>query len=213
MSENEASLVEEGAGRVDAAGETPIPTGTLSIQPADDTPDPTQNEISRQLQQAIGEFGRLPTNVKFLLPFILVLVVKFLVDHLFAGILLLLLIAALDYNKQKIKMQLALKTHLNKMALWALLLFVSASISLCYLIYPYMGYTENIIQRLLIIYAVNSSETQSIWAVLWNCCLTDIVAQMLVVLCKTLICLVTAHNNMAALRTLGSSIRSKSHLS
>eukprot|EP01031_Cornospumella_fuschlensis_P033827 gene33827-40928_t len=193
---------EEGAGdvRVDLA--TPASSSTNRSPSVSTAPTPNatvepsgDGEISWETQRMLEALDRLPMSVKCTLPFIVILFLKFLADNLFVGSMLVIFIVILDLHKKKIKMQLDLKTHLSKSALWSLLASLLATLSLCYIVYPYMGYTENITQRLLIVYDPNIITTQSIWAVLWICCLTDIAAQTVAVLCKTLICLVAAHKN------------------
>ncbi len=181
-------------------------TGATSATEA--VPTIADERVLSQLERTIsGEFSSLSNHSKLLIPFAILLLIKFLVNNLLTGSVVICVACLLERIRSTLNTQIALKSQMSvKVLSWLLLgnLFLMVSFVS---ILDNIGYTEDLKLRLLFIYGAKDANNVSIGSVIWNCWLTDLFVQMCTMLVKTIVCLCVASHNV---KDIWSNLASKS---
>ena len=145
------------------------------------------------------EMSRMSDKLKILLPFAVLLLLKYLLDNFLVGLVLLLNVFVLYRIQKSFSLQLSLKDRSSKSALLALLMSVIGLVS--FDLYVMNSYFEqdNVLDRLALVYPKPDSSL-SFLSIVWYCLVTDGILQMAALSLKLVVCIVVSSRDFLCLR-------------
>lgn len=145
------------------------------------------------------EMSRMSDKLKILLPFAVLLLLKYLLDNFLIGLVLLLNVFVLYRIQKSFSLQLSLKDRSSKSALLALLMSVIGLVS--FDLYVMNSYFEqdNVLDRLALVYPKTDSSL-SFLSIVWYCLVTDGVLQMVALSLKLVVCIVVSSRNFLCVK-------------
>jgi hypothetical protein len=161
--------------------------------PIEEVPQSLIGRLSVNAVEVTDDQGRdlLSTLKKFQcgLPFLLLFILKFVVDNIMRLLFLVTLVISLNRINSRIHEQLSLKGQANKSAL--VLLFCANSVLLMYTIMcsEFLLGDAKLFQRLSFQYYAFESQTYGILEILWFTIMTDYVVQAFIANLKIFLCI------------------------
>lgn len=145
------------------------------------------------------ELSRMSDKLKILLPFAVLLLLKYLLDNFLIGLVLLLNVFVLYRIQKSFSLQLSLKDRSSKSALLALLMSLIGLVF--FNLYVMNSYFEqdNVIDRLALVYPKPDSSL-SFLSIVWYCLVTDGILQMAALSLKLVVCIVVSSRNVLCVR-------------
>lgn len=145
------------------------------------------------------EMSRMSDKLKILLPFAVLLLLKYLLDNFLIGLALLLNVFVLYRIQKSFSLQLSLKDRSSKSALLALLVSVTGLVS--FDLYVMNAYFEqdNVLDRLALVYPKPGSSL-SFLSIVWYCLVTDGILQMAALSLKLVVCIVVSSRHFFCAR-------------
>lgn len=145
------------------------------------------------------EMSRMSDKLKILLPFAVLLLLKYLLDNFLIGLVLLLNVFVLYRIQKSFSLQLSLKDRSSKSALLALLMSLIGLVF--FNLYVMNSYFEqdNVIDRLALVYPKPDSSL-SFLSIVWYCLVTDGILQMAALSLKLVVCIVVSSRNVLCVR-------------
>jgi len=145
------------------------------------------------------EMSRMSDKLKILLPFAVLLLLKYLLDNFLIGLVLLLNVFVLYRIQKSFSLQLSLKDRSSKSALLALLMSVIGLVS--FDLYVMNSYFEqdNVLDRLALVYPKPDSSL-SFLSIVWYCLVTDGILQMAALSLKLVVCIVVSSRDFLCVR-------------
>jgi hypothetical protein len=145
------------------------------------------------------ELSRMSDKLKILLPFAVLLLLKYLLDNFLIGLVLLLNVFVLYRIQKSFSLQLSLKDRSSKSALLALLMSLIGLVF--FNLYVMNSYFEqdNVVDRLALVYPKPDSSL-SFLSIVWYCLVTDGILQMAALSLKLVVCIVVSSRNVLCVR-------------
>lgn len=148
---------------------------------------PIPNSPDEMRESLFREFNQVHHSVKLWVPFVLLLVIKFLLDHFVRCSLVISILYSTTKIKSATEMQMSLKSRSSSRTILALFAFNTFLIVSMLFFLQLLGYSENLLMHLTL--TLDKLQSNSFWQVLWNCFLMDTFLQMVGQELKTFICL------------------------
>lgn len=142
------------------------------------------------------ELNRLNDKLKLLLPFIILVLLKYLLDNFITGLIVIINFYILYKIQLYFSIQLSLKDRSNKNILISLLISVVCllSIDLFLISILFNNGTLLIFERLQLKYPTIKSNI-SFLSIIWYCFITDGLLQMLSIILKLVVCIMVGSKN------------------
>eukprot|EP01039_Chlorochromonas_danica_P005251 gene5251-5785_t len=189
-----------GTGNVRRNNTTPT-TSDATITPNTAQPPSEGDRSFAQLEQSLNmELSRHSGYLKIYIPFFLLLFIKFLINHLATGLLVLSFLVGIKRLRDVLDIQLSLKSHMNtKVLIWTT--FIASMLLLSfYSFLDMLEYGEDLQSRMLFVYASKGEGRFSFFEVMWNCWLTDLFVQIFSLLVRSLLCLGLSSEYLSSFR-------------
>jgi len=145
------------------------------------------------------EMSRMSDKLKILLPFAVLLLLKYLLDNFIVGLVLLLNVFVLYRIQKSFSLQLSLKDRSSKSALLALLMSVIGLVSFDLYITNSYFQQDNVLDRLALVYPKPDSSL-SFLSIVWYCLVTDGILQMAALSLKLVVCIVVSSRDFLCVR-------------
>lgn len=140
------------------------------------------------------EMNRMSDKLKILIPFAVLLLLKYLLDNFLIGLALLLNVFVLYRIQKSFSLQLSLKDRSSKSVLLVLLVSVIGLVSFdLYIMNAYFE-QDNVLDRLALLYPKPESSL-SFLSIVWYCLVTDGILQMAALSLKLAVCIVVSSRN------------------
>ena len=153
-------------------------------------------ELSGEMQL---EMSRMSNKLKLLLPFVLLLLLKYLLDNFVIGLILMINVLSLYRIQSTFSTQLSLKDRSSKGMLIALLISLSCMLSLdLYIMNAYFD-QDSVLDRLAFVYPKPDSSL-NFFSSIWYCFVTDGILQMAALAVKLLVCIIVSSKNCSCIR-------------
>lgn len=137
------------------------------------------------------EVSRLSNRMRFLIPFLVLLLLKLFLDNLLPCILIVVIGYSLQRVKKALDMQLSLKDRSSRHVLFVLLVFSIVLLLTMVTIIELLDYTDGLFARMIMEYPA-SDKSKGIFNVIWCCLLTDAVVRAFQSVVKLFVLFLTA---------------------
>lgn len=172
------------------AGEVPVPPPVVDIVGELQTADLQRLRV--HADNLVAFFRSREQSESMLFVIWVLFALKFIVDNFISFTLTAAMFVALTSAQTNLKLQVSLKSQASLTALWGVLLLCIADIAATLVFLHSMGYTESLIDRLLLV-QVPPTWSSSFLTIMWNCLITDMFVRLLCCALKCLLCLLMTY--------------------
>lgn len=174
----------------DREGEVPVPPPVVDIVGELRTADLQRLRVHADNMLTFLRSREQSESILFVIWIIFTL--KFVVDNFISFTLTAAMFVALTSAQTNLNLQVSLKSQASLTALWGVLSLCAANIAATLVFLHSMGYTESLIDRLLL-RTVAVTWSSSFLTIMWNCLITDMFVRLLSCGVKCVLCLVATY--------------------